>query len=310
MRWTLCATDRCFKHALLSPFFCAAKVRQFKKLPGGGCTLRAASSARCWRRSSAPQRCALRGQPIASGGLGTARAAFRVRVGSTLGSPWPSCWLARGACAERQLPMRSPSTRPHHLHTLPLSLSLQVLPVERGAGLSQFGMQLAQVGAALLRCFAVRCAPRAVLRALCVASALGSQPGRGHAAAGTLALCSPLGLPPRGAALLCPLQRPRSAEQALVRSSHAGAHWQVELPCAVPCLPSLLRCSRAWRRASGCTSFRRALAAATGVCSPSGKHSLRCSFSVCSQAALFWGARSVAVPACCRSAVSSCSLAC
>lgn len=26
MRWTLCATDRCFKHALLSPFFCAAKV--------------------------------------------------------------------------------------------------------------------------------------------------------------------------------------------------------------------------------------------------------------------------------------------
>ena len=33
IRWTLCATDRCFKHAALVPFFRAAKVRLWREHP-------------------------------------------------------------------------------------------------------------------------------------------------------------------------------------------------------------------------------------------------------------------------------------
>lgn len=107
MRWTLCATDRCFKSAALAPFFRAAKV-------GGG---------RCWaalRLVGAPQ-----------GGLGHG-------LGKGVGKWDALChqtllsWLR--VCSPSMLP-----------DLPPVNLLLQVLPVERGAGLSQFGMQLAQV---------------------------------------------------------------------------------------------------------------------------------------------------------------------
>ncbi len=110
LRWTLCATDRCFKRSLLVPFFRAAKVR-----------LRAA-----------------------------ARHVPCLRMYDSAVSPSvPSCCWGRVVARFRR------ACKPHRAKPACRCVP-QVLPVERGAGLSQFGMQLAQVGTALaaimLRC--------------------------------------------------------------------------------------------------------------------------------------------------------------
>lgn len=87
VRWTLCATDRCFKSALLSPFFRAAKVRVL-----GGCD---------------------------------------------------GCWSAEAVLPPWQATPNQAFDTHTHVSLAPLPHP-QVLPVERGAGLDQFGMRLAR----------------------------------------------------------------------------------------------------------------------------------------------------------------------
>ena len=93
MRWTLCATDRCFRSAALAPFFRAAKV-------GAG---RAAAA---------------RGRACCSTGLlpsGVAGVQWPWRTGGAY-VPRPACWQGRCACLSRH-----PGSRPHlavtHTHT-------------------------------------------------------------------------------------------------------------------------------------------------------------------------------------------------
>lgn len=102
----------------------------------------AASSRACWPPSSAQPRWA------GGGGRGLCHAA---RAGTACLGGVPGAWLCRPAASVAAFSAAPSVTRPCSPSHLVCSISLfllaplQVLPVERGAGMNQFGMQLAQV---------------------------------------------------------------------------------------------------------------------------------------------------------------------